>query len=183
MIDKHAPLFWVEAHDQPRRGAKENENGAPNAELSSPNPCKAPETITTVSRNLAVICPHPGEKVDTHNSPYHTKCITLKTAFDRIHQSEVTRERPGLAPRGASMRLSVHLNLDAARRKGSPRTNKAFGRIRPLKPLRGIRPIATQKTYDKTKTCLPKLSSDPHHTMLRMLVYRINTSMYARFLL
>ena len=143
MIDKHAPLFWVEAQDQPRRGAKENENGAPNAELSSPNPCKAPETITTVSRNLAVICPHPGEKVDTHNSPHHTKCTTITIAYDRIHQPEVTTKRPGHAPRGASLRMSVHLTLDAARRKGSPQTYRAFGRIRPLIPSRDNRPTYT----------------------------------------
>ncbi len=65
MIDTRAPLPWVEAQDQPRRGAEENEKGAHGAELSSQTPHKPPDTTTTASRILAVICPHPGKK-STH---------------------------------------------------------------------------------------------------------------------
>jgi hypothetical protein len=104
MIDKRASLSWVEAQEQPRRGAKENKNGAHGAELSSPHPHKALEIITTVLRDLTVICPHLGEKVDKHNSAYHTKCTTKTTAFDKIQQSKSTTERPGITSSGASLR-------------------------------------------------------------------------------
>ena len=75
---------------------------------------------------------------------YHTKYTTTHTASDNIHQSKATTERPGLAPSGASLRQSVHLTLDAARRIGSPQTCKTFGRIRSLIPSRSTRPIDTK---------------------------------------
>ncbi len=51
IIDKRAPLPWVEAQDQPRKGAEENKNGAPGAELSPLHTHEAPKNITTTSRN------------------------------------------------------------------------------------------------------------------------------------
>jgi hypothetical protein len=87
MIEKRAPLPWVEAHDQPRRGAEENENGAPGAELSSQTLHKPPYTITTTSRILTVICLHPGKKVDTFNTRFQINNTTKHNASDRIHKS------------------------------------------------------------------------------------------------
>jgi hypothetical protein len=80
MIDKRAPLPWVEAQYQPRRGAEENENGASCAELSSQTQHKPPDTTTTTSWILTVICPHPGKKVDTFNSQFHNNNTTKLTA-------------------------------------------------------------------------------------------------------
>ena len=120
MIDKRAPLPWVEAQDQPCRGTQENENGAPIAKLSTPPPQKAPNTTTIASRNLTVIYPHLGKKVDTLNRSFSTKSTTETTASDKIRQSKATTERPGQAPRSASLRQSMHRILDAARRMGLP---------------------------------------------------------------
>ncbi len=72
MIDKRAPLPWVEAEDQPRRGAEENENGALGAELSSQTPRTPHDTTATASQILTVICPHPGEKRATYKRSHHT---------------------------------------------------------------------------------------------------------------
>ena len=146
MIDKRAPLPWVEGQHQPHRGAKENENGALGAELSPPHSYKTTETITTISRNLTVICLHRGEKVNKRNSAYHTKSTIKNTSSDRIQKSEATIERPGTAPSGAGLRKSVQLTLDAARRKKLPQTYRAFGRKRPLIPSRGTRRTAKKKT-------------------------------------
>jgi hypothetical protein len=55
MIDKRAPLPWVEAQDQPRRGAGENENGARGAVLSSQPPQKAPDTTVRGHNSFSVI--------------------------------------------------------------------------------------------------------------------------------
>jgi DNA segregation ATPase FtsK/SpoIIIE-like protein len=147
MIDKRAPLPWVEVQDQPRRGARENENGASGAVLSTQTPQKPPDTTTTASRDHTVICPHPGQKHDTFNNAYHTKNTTTNTAFDKNHMSEVTTESAGLAPRSAAPRQSIRLTLDAARRKGSPLTYRALGRIQPLNSLRGQRLKATIKYH------------------------------------
>jgi hypothetical protein len=140
MIDKRAPLPWVEAQDQPRRGAGENENGGHGAVLSTQTPHKPPDTTTTVSRNHAVICPHPGKKHGTFNTAYHTRNTTTNTTFDKSHMSKVTTKSAGLARRGAGPMHSVRLTLDAARRKGSPQTYRALGRIQRLNSLRGQRP-------------------------------------------
>jgi hypothetical protein len=147
MIDKRAPLSWVEAQDQPRRGAGENENGAPSAILSTQPPQKPPDTTTTASRNNTVICPHLGKKHDTFNTTYHTKNNTATTASDKKHKSEVTTESAGLAPSGAGLRHSVRLTLDAARRKGLPQPYRALGRIRPQISPWGQRPKATNQYY------------------------------------
>ncbi len=127
MIDKRAPLPWIEAQDKPRRGAKENENGAPGAELSTSHSQKTSDNTTPTSRILTVICPHPGKQVDTFNTQLHTDNTITHTASDRIHQSEATTERPGPAPCGACQRKSASLILNAARRKGSPQSYRAFG--------------------------------------------------------
>ena len=158
MTDKRALLPWVEAQDQPRRGGEENENGALGAELSTPHSQKAPDNTTTASRILNVICPHPGKKVDTFNTQLHTDNNITRTAYDRIYQPEATTERPGPAPCGASQRKSASLTLDAARRKGSPQSYRAFGHKRPLNQ----RPIETKNNY-KTKK---KLVDSPKHTEL-----------------
>jgi hypothetical protein len=120
MIDKSAPLTWVEAQDQHRTCATENENGAPGAELSSQTHHKTPDTSTTTTRIRTVICSHPGIKVDTINTQFHTNNTIIHTAFDRFQHLEATKERPGPAPYGAGQRKSTPLTLDAARRKGSP---------------------------------------------------------------
>jgi hypothetical protein len=145
MIDKRVPLPWVEAQDQPCRDSTKNENGALVAKLSSPHPHKATKTTTTSSRNLTVICPHLGKKFDTHNKSFCTKSTPKTIASDRIHKSEATTERSGLAPRSASLRESVQLTIVAARRTDSLQTYKAFGCIRPLKLSRGNRPTTTKK--------------------------------------
>ena len=147
MIDKRAPLPWVEAQNQPRRGAGENENGAPGAVLSPQPPKKTPYTTTTASRNNTVICPHLGKEHDTFNTTYHTKNTTATNASDKKHRSEVTTESAGLAPNGAGLGQSVRLTLDAARRKGLLQPYRAFGRIRPQISTRGQRPKATNQCY------------------------------------
>jgi hypothetical protein len=95
-----------------------------------------------------LICPHLEKKYDTFNTPNHTRNTTKPTAYDKIHQSEVTIESVGLAPKSASLRKSVQLTLDAARRTGSHQTYRAFGRIKPINLPRGQRSIAT--TNNKT---------------------------------
>ena len=130
--EKRAPLPWVIAQDQPRRGAKDNEKGALGAELSSLHTHKSTEIITTTSRHLNVICTHLGGKNDTRSSPYQATNTTIHNVSDRIHHTEATTERPGLAPSAACLRKSVLLTLDAARRMGSPQSYRASGRIRPM---------------------------------------------------
>jgi len=127
MIDKRARLPWVEAQDQPRRGAGENENGAPGAVLSHKPPRKTPDTTTMASRNNIVICPHLGKKHDTFNTSNHTRNTTTTTVSNKNHKSEVTTESAGLAPCGACLRQSVRLNLDAARQKGLSTSYRASG--------------------------------------------------------
>ena len=58
MIDKCAPLPWVEVQDLPRRGARENEKGEPGEILTPQPPQKTPDPTTTASRNHTVICQH-----------------------------------------------------------------------------------------------------------------------------
>jgi hypothetical protein len=144
MIDKRATLPWGEAQDQPRRGAKENENGAHAAELSSSHPHKAPEIITTVPRKLIVICPHLGEKKDTRNNPYHTKYTTKHTASGRIYHSEATTKRPGLRQVAQAYGKSYNSLSTPQAGWARPIPTEPFGRIRPLIPSRGTRPIDTK---------------------------------------
>ena len=168
MIDKRAPIPWVEAQDQPRRGVKENENGALSAELSSQTPRTPPNTTTTASRILTVICLHPGKKHATYKRPHHTTGTQFTTAFDGIILSEVTKERPGPTPRSAGQRQSAKLTLDAARRKGLPQTYRVFGRTRLLKPSRGQRPIATK---NKIKTQKSERASKQSRIIRAQLCY------------
>ncbi len=121
MIDKSAPLIWDEAHNQPCKGAKENENGAPTTELSSSYTHTLPKDIPTTQRNyLSVIYLRIGEKVDTFTRHYPIKSTTKPTASDNILQSEATTQRSGLAPPRASSRQRVAHTFDAARRTGLP---------------------------------------------------------------
>jgi len=90
MIDKRALLTWIEAQDQPRRGAEENKNGASDAVLSSPTPHKALDTTTTTSRNHTVICSYLGKNYDTINKTFYTKNNTKPIASDRNHQSKAS---------------------------------------------------------------------------------------------
>ena len=114
-------------------------HGAASSELSAQPQRILPDNNTTSSRILAVICPHLGNKVDTHKRPHHTTITHFTTASDGILLSEAATERPGLAPRSAGQRQSVPLTLDTVRRKGLPQTYEAFGRIQPMKPSRGQR--------------------------------------------
>jgi len=163
MVDKRAPLPWVEAQDQPRIGAGENEDGALGAVLSSQPPQKISNTTTTASRNNTVIFPHLDKKHDTFNTTYHTRNTTTTTASDKKHKSEGTTESAGLAPCGAHLRQSIRLTLDAARRKGLPQSYRAFGRIQPQTYLRGRRPKAKTKYYtDQTQYSSKKITKITH---------------------
>jgi len=166
MIDKRAPLPWVEVQDQPRRGAGENGNGAPGTVLSNQIPRKPPDTTTTSTRNHTVISPHPGKKHDTCNTTFHTRNTTTNTAFDKNHKSEVTTESAGLAPTGAGPWQSVRLTLDAARRKGLPCSYRAFGRIQPQNFLRGQRPKATKNYYTAQKHYSTQKTTRVTHALL-----------------
>jgi hypothetical protein len=159
MIEKRAPLPWVEVQDQPRKGAGETEKGAPGAIFSKQLPQKSPDTTTTASRNNTVICPHLGKKYDTLNTPFHTINTTIDAASEKNHKSEVTIESAGLSPSGAGLMQSVRLTLDAARRKGSPHSYRAFGRIQPQNSLRGQRPkaIINNKTPPKQYLATKKI--------------------------
>jgi hypothetical protein len=181
MIDKRAPLPWVEAHDQPRIGDGENENGAPGAVLSSQPPQKTPDTTTQASRNNTVICPHLGEKHDTFNITYHTRNTATTTASDKKHKSEVITESARLAPSGAGLRQSARLTLDAARRKGPPQSYRALGRIQPQNSLRGQRSEDTPKYYtDQTQHSSKKNSQNyPRPPLLRVLGYSTEPITYA----
>ncbi len=79
MIDKRALLAWVEAQDQPRRGARENENGAPGVVLSTQTPHNPLETTTTASRNHTVICPHLLALYITPGTPPQPRLLTKIT--------------------------------------------------------------------------------------------------------
>jgi hypothetical protein len=84
MIDKRDPLPWVEAQDQTCKGTKENENGAPAAELSSSTTQNSQKNSTIASRNHAVICPRPGIKDGKFNTHFHNNDTTKLTVFDKI---------------------------------------------------------------------------------------------------
>jgi len=142
---------------------------------------KTPDTITTATRNHTVICPHPGNKHDTFNTTLHTRKTTTHTASDKISKSEVTTESAGLAPIGARLKQSVSLTLDAARRKGSPQSYRAHGRILPQNSPRVQRPKATKNYYTAQKYYFTQKNNSgyPRPPMLRVPISCIDTTMYA----
>jgi hypothetical protein len=163
MIDKGAPLPWVEAQDLPRRGAGENEKGAPREIYTFQPPQKPPDPTTTASRSHIVICIHLDKKRDIFNTPLHTRKTNIDAASDKKYISEATTERAGLGPCGSGTGQSVRLTLDAARRKGLPQSYRAFGRIQPQNSLTGHRPKATTKYYTKqTHKRTQKISGITH---------------------
>jgi len=74
------------------------------------------DNITDPHRDLST----PREKIDAFNTQFHTVNTITHTAYDRIHQSKATTERPGQAPRSVSLRQGMHRILDAAWRMGLP---------------------------------------------------------------
>ena len=58
MIVISAPLPWVEAHDQPCKGAEENRKNATTSLLSGFRPQKPQDSNTTSRQNTPVICFH-----------------------------------------------------------------------------------------------------------------------------
>ena len=78
MLEKRALLLWVEAHDLPRRGARDIEKGASGTVFSTHPHQKPPDTTTTASRNNTVISPHLGKIYDTfilHQEHHHRRCF------------------------------------------------------------------------------------------------------------
>ena len=137
MIEKSDPLPWVEAQDRPHRGVRDIEKGAPGAVFSTQPHHKPPDTTTTASRNNTVICPHLGKIYDTFNAQFYTKNTITHAASNKNHKAEATTESAGLALRSAGLGQSVWLTLDAARRKGSPQSDRDLGRIRLQNSLKG----------------------------------------------
>jgi len=104
MLEKRAPLLWVEAQDWPRRGARDIEKGAPGAVFSTLQHQKLTDTTTTASWNNTVISPHLGKIYDTLNTPFYTRNTTTDVAFDNNHKSKATTESAGLALSGAILK-------------------------------------------------------------------------------
>ncbi len=172
MIDKRAPLPWVEAQDQPRRGRKEIENGAHGAVLSKQTPQKPRDTTTAASRNHTVICPHPGEK---------TQYIQHTISHQEHNKTHCFCQNPLVISNHRERRACAEWHEPAAERTAHSRRRKADGLALDLQSPRayetkesptGPTTYSHNKQYNYTNIISePKTHSNyPRPPLLRMPV-------------